>query len=104
MYVFSIQARFYNPLAVTFKNAVIAGFKNLPKTLMMLAGDGAMAVLTVLCFKTFPQIAFLPLLTALPLCVWYHSWVLRDLLGLVPGKLDLPVSDDKEERKEERYE
>ena len=103
-YVFPLQARFYNPLAVTFKNAVIAGFKNLPKTLMMLAGDGAMAVLTVLCFKTFPQIAFLPLLTALPLCVWYHSWVLRDLLGLVPGKLDLPVSDDEEERKEKRYE
>lgn len=101
LYVFPLQARFYNPLAVTFKNAVIAGFKNLPKTLMMLAGDGCMVILIILCFKHVPQIAFLPLLTALPLCVWYHSWVLRDLLGLVPGKLDLPVSDDEAERKGE---
>lgn len=100
LYVFPFQARFYNPLAVTFKNAVLAGFKHLPKTLMMLVGDGSMVLLIILSFKHFPQIAFLPLLTALPLCVWYHSWVLRDLLGLIPGKLDLPVSDDEAERRE----
>ena len=94
LYVFPLQARFYNSLAVTFKNAVIAGFKHLPKTLMMLAGDGCMVILIILCFKNFPQIAFLPLLTAHPLCIRYHAWVLRDLLGLTPGKLDLPVSDD----------
>lgn len=99
LYVFPFQARFYNPLAVTFKNAVLAGFKHLPKTLMMLVGDGSMVLLIILSFKHFPQIAFLPLLTALPLCVWYHSWVLRDLLGLIPGKLDLPVSDDEAERR-----
>ena len=67
---------------------------------MMLVGDGSMVLLIILSFKHFPQIAFLPLLTALPLCVWYHSWVLRDLLGLIPGKLDLPVSDDEAERRE----
>lgn len=93
LYLFPLQARFYNPLAVTFKNAVIAGFKNLPKTVMMLIGDGCVFLIIVLCFVYFPQIAFLPPLIALPLCAWYNAWVLRGLLGLVPGKLDLPVPD-----------
>lgn len=104
LYLFPLQARFYNPLAVTLKNAVIAGFKNLPKTVMMIIGDGCVFLLTVLCFACLPQIAFLPPLVALPLCAWYNAWVLRRLLGLVPGKLDLPVPDSDDSGDTEKRE
>lgn len=94
LYVFPLQARYYNRLPVTFKSAAVAGFKNLPKTVMMLLGDGFVFLLVILCFGYFMQIAIIPAMVALPLCAWYNAWVLRDMLGLVPGRCDLPVADD----------
>lgn len=98
VYLFAFQARFYNSLSVTFKSSVVAAFKNLPKTVKMMAGDVCVFFLIILCFQYVPQIVIIPLLTALPLCTWYHAWVMRDILKLIPGKSDHMVEDEVEKR------
>lgn len=93
LYLFPLQARFFNPLSVTLKNALVAGIRYLPKTLQMAAGDGAFLVFIWLCFENLVQIVIIPLLLAPSLLALYNSWVLKELLGLTPGKRDLPVED-----------
>lgn len=94
IYLFPLQARYYNRPAVTIKNALLAGIFKLPKTLEILFGDGLIWGLTAVCFKVIPQIFIIPVLFVLPLCAVYNAWVLRDLLGLEPGKMDKPVPDE----------
>lgn len=93
LYLFPLQARFFNPLSVTLKNALAAGIRYLPKTLQMAVGDGAFLIFIWLCFENLVQIVIIPLLLAPSLLALYNAWVLRDLLGLTPGKRDLPVED-----------
>ncbi len=93
LYLFPLQARFFNPLSVTLKNALVAGIRYLPKTLQMAVGDGAFLIFIWLCFENLVQIVIIPLLLAPSLLALYNAWVLRDLLGLMPGKRDLPVED-----------
>lgn len=93
LYLFPLQARFFNPLSVTLKNALAAGIRYLPKTLQMAVGDGAFLIFIWLCFENLVQIVIIPLLLAPSLLALYNAWVLRDLLGLMPGKRDLPVED-----------
>lgn len=93
LYLFPLQARFFNPLSVTLKNALAAGIRYLPKTLQMAVGDGALLIFIWLCFENLVQIVIIPLLLAPSLLALYNAWVLRDLLGLTPGKRDLPVED-----------
>lgn len=95
LYLFPLQARFYNPLRVTVKNALMGGVLCLKQTVLMIVGDGMMTAIVVLCFRTVPQIAVIPVLLFLPLCACYNAWVLRTLLGLVPGKKNLPVPDEE---------
>lgn len=93
LYLLPLQARFFNPLSVTLKNALAAGIRYLPKTLQMAVGDGAFLIFIWLCFENLVQIVIIPLLLAPSLLALYNAWVLRDLLGLTPGKRDLPVED-----------
>lgn len=93
LYLFPLQARFFNPLSVTLKNALAAGIRYLPKTLQMAVGDGAFLIFIWLCFENLVQIVIIPLLLAPSLLALYNAWVLRELLGLTPGKRDLPVED-----------
>lgn len=93
LYLFPLQARFFNPLSVTLKNALVAGIRYLPKTLQMAVGDGAFLIFIWLCFENLVQIVIIPLLLAPSLLALYNAWVLRELLGLTPGKRDLPVED-----------
>lgn len=93
LYLFPLQARFFNPLSVILKNALVAGIRYLPKTLQMAVGDGAFLIFIWLCFENLVQIVIIPLLLAPSLLALYNAWVLRDLLGLMPGKRDLPVED-----------
>lgn len=95
LYAFPLQARFYNPLSVTLKNALSGGIGYFPKTVRMAFGDGCAAVLVVFCFQSFPQIAVVPLLVVLPLCALYNSWVLKDILSLTPGKGGMSVPDEE---------
>ena len=94
IYLFPLQARYYNSPGVTIKNALLLGILKFPKTLQVLFGDILLVGLTAACYKAIPQIFILPLLFVLPLCAVYNAWVLRDLLGLEPGKMDKPVPDD----------
>lgn len=59
----------------------------------MAVGDGAFLIFIWLCFENLVQIVIIPLLLAPSLLALYNAWVLRDLLGLTPGKRDLPVED-----------
>lgn len=95
LYVFPLQARFYNPLSVTLKNALAGGIGCFPKTVQMVLGDVCAAVLVVLCFQNIPQLAVIPLLAVLPVCASYHSWVLRDVLLLEPGKGSRSVPEEE---------
>ncbi len=95
LYLFPFQARFFNPLPVTVKNALAAGVRYLPKTLQLALCDGAACFLLVMCFRYFTGIVIVPLLLAPSFLAYYHAWVLKDILGLTPGKKDLPVEDPK---------
>ena len=79
LYLFPLQARFFNPLSVTLKNALAAGIRYLPKTLQMAVGDGAFLIFIWLCFENLVQIVIIPLLLAPSLLALYNAWVLRDL-------------------------
>ena len=95
LYLLPFQARFFNPLPVTVKNALAAGVRYLPKTLQLALCDGAACFLLVMCFRYFTGIVIVPLLLAPSFLAYYHAWVLKDILGLTPGKKDLPVEDPK---------
>ena len=95
LYLLPFQARFFNPLPVTVKNALAAGVRYLPKTLQLALCDGAACFLLVMCFRYFTGIVIVPLLLAPSFLAYYHAWVLKDILGLTPGQKDLPVEDPK---------
>lgn len=98
LYVFPLQARFYNKLHVTLLNALILGFKHLPRTILMICVDGGLLLLTAASFIYAPQIAVFPLMFALPAGAYCNAWILKGVLRLTPGRGDLPVSDDPAER------
>lgn len=100
LYVFPVQARFYNKLHVTFITALALGLKHLPRTLLMIAIAAGLAVLTFLTFVYMPQIAVVPVMFAFPVGMYLNAWILRKILKLEPGKGDLSVSDDPKVREE----
>ena len=87
------RSSIFNPLPVTVKNALAAGVRYLPKTLQLAFCDGAACFLLVMCFRYFTGIVIVPFLLAPSFLAYYHAWVLKDILGLTPGKKDLPVED-----------
>lgn len=95
IYLFPLQARYYNSLTVTIKNALLLGIFRFPLTLKILAGDSLLAGLAVLCLRFVPQLFIFPVLFVLPLCAVWNAWILREILGLEPGKMDQPVADEE---------
>lgn len=94
LYVFPLQARFYNPLTLTLRNAFLLAIRNLPRTALMFLVNAALLCGTGYCFLAVPQAAIVPTMFALPVGVYFNAWVLRGVLGLEPGKGDRPVSDE----------
>lgn len=92
-WVFPLQARFYNPLSETLKNALVLSVMRLPKTMGMLFGDALLLGLSAVCLNELPQLFIFPILFLLPLCALLNAWILRDILGLEPGKTDRPVPE-----------
>ena len=98
LYVFPLQARFYNRVPVTLLNALVFGIRNLPRTLLMLCADGALFLITAASVIYAPRVSIIPILFALPLGVWCNARILSRVLQLTPGKGDQPVSDDEKQR------
>ena len=82
LYIFPLQARYYNKLSVTFRNAFLLGVRNLPRTFLMLLTDGALLSLIVICLIHFPQAAIVPILFSVPASVYLNSRILSGVLGL----------------------
>lgn len=53
IYVFPVQAKFYNTIKGTLRNAVLLAVGNLPKTLVMVVLTGGCAILTFWNINTF---------------------------------------------------
>lgn len=97
LYVFPLQARFYNPVSVTLKNALLLGVIHLPRTILMLLSDGAVLGVSVLCFRFAPQLFVLPLLLGFPLSAYLKARLLQGILGLEPGRGERPQEDEAEQ-------
>ena len=82
LYIFPLQARFYNKISVTVRNAFLLGVRNLPRTLLMLLADGVLLSLIPVCLIFYPQAAIIPILFSVPASVYINSRVLRGVLGL----------------------
>lgn len=88
LYIFPLQARFYNKISVTIRNAFLLGIRNLPRTVLMLLADGVLLSLIVVCLIWFPQAAIVPILFSVPASVYINSRLLRGVLGLKEEKTD----------------
>ena len=53
VYIFPLQARFYNPVRITFTNALILAIANLPVTLLLIGAIAGAAALTFWNTTTF---------------------------------------------------
>lgn len=82
LYVFPLEARFYNRITELFRNALILSLTNLPRTVLMILGDAVLFAVIYLSFVYFPGFAVLPLLFCLPLAVYFNTWMLKPVLGL----------------------
>lgn len=94
MYLFPLQARFYNRVSTTIWNALVIGFSRLPISIVMLICDGIQIGFLVLCFRYIPEIVIVPLLTCMPVSACIHVLLLKEFLGVEPGKADRPVSNE----------
>ncbi|MDR1764619.1 MAG: YesL family protein [Lachnospiraceae bacterium] len=73
VYLFPLQARFYNPVKRTIINACLMAIRHFPKTIAMLVTDvGLVAV----CVFVFPQAAIILFLFGFPLFAFLNSYVL----------------------------
>lgn len=94
LYIFPLEARFYNRIPELFCNAAVLSIRNLPRTVLMLLGDAALISVIFLSFRFFPGLAILPILFCLPLALWFNTWMMRKALGLRIGEEDANAEED----------
>lgn len=101
LYVFPLQARYYNPLRRTLWNALLLSIRSLPRTLLILVTDAALLFLSAAGFIYLPQICVLAFLLLLPLICLCNAVILKRELSLVPED-DSPAPEYSEEGPMER--
>lgn len=98
IYIFPIQARFYNTVKKTFINAAFMSVRHLPQTILMLVING---VIVLLMFTYVPQLV----LFGYPLMAFLNSYLLNPIFRrYIPEQTSdvrevQPVFSDEEAKK-----
>jgi len=91
MYIFPLQARFYNPVKRTFINAFFMSIRHLLQTIGMVAIDVALVFFCV----AVPQIGVLLVLFGLPLLAYVNSFILNSIFTKYMPKPEREEADDE---------
>lgn len=96
LYVFPLQARFYNPVRKTLWNALLLSLRCLPRTLLILLMDAALCLLSAAGFVYLPQVCVLLFLLLVPFICLCNAVLMKNLLQLVKAD-DSPAPEYSEE-------
>lgn len=82
LYLFPLQARFYNSMGGTLAAAFLMSFKNLPSTVVLAVTDAGAAAAAVWFYRTFSYIGIIPWMVLIPLICMTNALWMKELLKL----------------------
>ena len=79
LYVFPVLARFYNPVKVTLKNALLMSIRHLPYTILMIAITATFVFITFFDYFSLAYGLFIWLVIGFALIIFIHSYFFRKI-------------------------